>query len=260
MFRLKLAYVSATGTTRKVLHAVAEGMGLPFEEWDFTPPDSRRQERTAGPEDFVLFGAPVYAGRVPSFVTEYLQRYVSGRETRCAVVGVYGNREYEDFLLELADTVQEKGFLPVAGAAFIGEHSLTDQIAPGRPDEQDLDMARRFGRELRERLDAGAGPLAEGVLPGRRPYRERGGGKPMSPETDASCRRCGLCAARCPMGAIDPKDPFRVNEDACIHCLCCVRICPVHAKAFCSEAYQQMVASCIARFQYPRKEPEWFLG
>ena len=51
MFRLKLAYFSATGTTRKVLHAVADGMGLPFEEWDFTLPDSRRQERTAGPED-----------------------------------------------------------------------------------------------------------------------------------------------------------------------------------------------------------------
>lgn len=61
MFRLKLAYFSATGTTRKVLHAVADGMGLPFEEWDFTLPDSRRQERTAGPRILCSFGAPVYA-------------------------------------------------------------------------------------------------------------------------------------------------------------------------------------------------------
>lgn len=61
---------------------------------------------------------------------------------------VYGNRDYEDALLELRDTVASLGFTPLSAGAFIGEHSYSTAempVAAGRPDATDLQTARTFG-------------------------------------------------------------------------------------------------------------------
>ena len=83
-------------------------------------------------------------------------RRVKGDGTPAVLVVVYGNREFEDALIELRDLMVEQGFRPVAGAAFIGEHSFSNDATPialGRPDAEDLVKARAFGEEVRTTLD-----------------------------------------------------------------------------------------------------------
>ena len=259
--KVTLVYFSATDTTRKTLRAIARGMGAPVEEVDFTLPGDRVEPHAFGPDDFILFGAPVYGGLMPLFEREYLQK-ITGKNTPCAVVGVYGNREFEDALVEMEDLVSANGFAVIGGGAFIGEHSFSSEIAGGRPDENDLAVAENFGKKLAEKVAAMTeiAPLPQGILPGNRPYKERGGaGAPMTPETNDDCVNCKLCARKCPMGAIDLEDVHKVDPDKCIHCLRCVRVCPKKAKAFTSEAFKGTVAWCLANFAEPRKEPVTFL-
>ena len=153
----------------------------------------------------------------------------------------------------------EKGFSVIAAAACIGEHSLTSEIATGRPDESDLAKAKAFGKQLAEKLQKGVSPLPKGTIPGNRPYRERGASNPMGPENVNGCTHCGLCVRNCPAGAIDAEDPGKVDASKCLRCLACVRLCPIHSKQFTSDAYKGSVAWCLSTFKEPRKEPEFYL-
>lgn len=66
-----------------------------------------------------------------------------GADTPCIVTVTYGNRDFDDALLELAEFVRERGFLPIAGAALVGEHTY-GSIQPGRPLPDDLREDRAF--------------------------------------------------------------------------------------------------------------------
>lgn len=257
--KLTLVYFSSTKTTKRNLRAMAEGMNVAFAEVDFTLPQSREQDVAFGENDFVIFGSPVYGGVMPLLVRDYLEQHVSGNNTPCAVVGVYGNRHYDDCLVEMEDLLTRKGFLVTGAAACLGEHSYTTQIATGRPDEADLAWAREFGKKLADKLEGPVKVLEKGVIPGNRPYKERKPSAPMAPENTNGCIRCGICISNCPAGAIDAKDPGKVDPDRCIKCLSCVRLCPLGSKAFTSEAFQGAVAWCLANFKEPRKEPEYYL-
>ena len=257
--KVSLVYFSATKTTRNNLRAMAEGIGLPVTEYDFTLPQNRVADLTFGPDELVLVGSPVYGGLMPLLVREYLQQHVSGQNTPCVVVAVYGNRAYDDCLVEMQDLMTEKGFVVVAGAGCIGEHSLTSEIATGRPDAQDLEKAKAFGSQLAEKLKGQMTALAKDAFPGNRPYKERGASAPMAPENVNGCAHCGLCVRNCPVGAIDAEDPGKVDASKCLRCLACVRLCPIHSKQFTSDAFKGSVAWCISAFQEPRKEPEFYL-
>lgn len=95
-----------------------------------------------GPDDLVLFGVPVYGGRIPSPAVQTLRR-MQGSRTPAVLVAAYGNREYDDALLELADIAAANGFIPFAAAALIAEHSIMHSVAAGRPDAQDARKSKR---------------------------------------------------------------------------------------------------------------------
>ena len=108
---------------------------------------------------------------MPLLVREYLEKHISGNNTPCAIVAVYGNRHFDDCLVEMEDLLTEKGFLVTAAAACLGEHSYTTQIATGRPDEADLAWAKEFGQKLQEKLTGPVQALEKGVIPGNRPIK-----------------------------------------------------------------------------------------
>ena len=202
----------------------------------------------------LVFGFPVYAGRVPALLRDEFAHLI-GQDTPAVIVGLYGNRDFDDALLEAADLLGERGFDVVAAGAFIGEHSLTARVGSGRPDDADVAAAQRFGRELGERLARGS-RLPQPAIKGNRPYKELKPGADVRPITTDACTSCGICAARCPLGIIDEDDPALIGE-GCLHCCACVKSCPEDAKYFSSESTDAVIAMLESKC-LERKEPELF--
>lgn len=142
---------------------------------------------------------------------------------------VYGNRDYDDTLVELQDTLTNAGFSCVAAVAAVAEHSIMRQFATGRPDTQDAQELSDFAGQIRTKMEEGtvSGQL---VLPGNRPYKGYGG-VPMKPQAGKSCIRCGRCERECPVGAIPSEDPAVTDAAACISCMRCIAVCPQKARS-----------------------------
>lgn len=256
-------YFSPTQTTKKTIEAVSEGLDLEIAETlDVTPPGKKTDAPDRILNELVLIGTPVYSGRVPPQAAERIRRF-KGRQTPAVVVVVYGNRAFDDALLELRDIAVESGFRPIAGAAFIGEHSYADAATPiaiGRPDRSDLENARQFGERIRRKLDGLTSADAVGALhvPGNYPYRERRKRQPVAPLTrEDLCTQCGLCAEVCPVAAITVADTVETDPTVCINCFACIKNCPSGARRMenpgVREAAKRLVETCSKR-----KEPEWF--
>ncbi|MCG8615977.1 MAG: 4Fe-4S binding protein, partial [Desulfobacterales bacterium] len=245
--RLEIYIFSPTGTTQRITRAIADGIA-PREiiEHDLTQAASRTHITQPSEADLVILAAPVYYGRLPESAVP-LFRQLTGAGKAVVPVVVYGNREYDDALIELRDICVEQGFMPVAAGAFIGEHSYSGPnrpMAEGRPDAADLAKAAAFGIRIRETLDAVEGPVAFPPLhlPGNRPYlvperlimlKKIKETIPFTPETDTEiCTQCGICTDACPEDAIDSCDVTDIDRWKCILCFACVKSCPEQAKVF----------------------------
>lgn len=215
---------SPTGGTEKAAAALTANWGKAAGSVDLTKPGEKFTEVAFQPEEVVVIAVPSYGGRVPGLAAERI-RQVHGNGARAVLVCVYGNRAYEDTLVELEDLAKEAGFEVTAAVAAVAEHSIVRSIAAGRPDAEDRAVLADFGQTILERLQTGR---KVGTIPGNRPYKKTGGG--MVPQTEDSCVQCGQCAAQCPAGAIDFQDAHKVDAEKCISCMRCAAICPNHAK------------------------------
>ena len=246
-------WFSGTGTTQKVATAlskqVAEGLQAQWEEYSFNLPAAREKELSFGPADLVVLGVPVYAGRVPNLLLPYIRDHIHGGGALAVPVVLYGNRNFDDGLIELRNVMRDNGFHPVTAGAFVGEHSFSRVLGAGRPDGEDMalvdELARKTVEKVQALTQAPAEPVeVEGCDPIRPYYTPRDRhGEPIKdflkakPVTDPNkCVKCGLCARLCPMGSIDPDDVSNVTGK-CIKCCACVKKCPKGAKYFDHEGY-----------------------
>lgn len=217
---------SPTGGTQKVAALLTDVLEGSAARIDLT--DSRVDFRAIHltREDVAVISVPSYGGRVPAPAVERLTA-LNGQGARAVLVCVYGNRAYEDTLIELEDAAGKAGFQVIAAVAAIAEHSIARQFAAGRPDAQDAQQLSAFAAQIRRKISSG--DCSRPAIPGSRPYK-KSGNVGIVPKPGGSCTRCGVCAAECPVQAIDREDPKKVNRKACISCMRCVSVCPHGAR------------------------------
>jgi Dissimilatory sulfite reductase (desulfoviridin), alpha and beta subunits len=276
--RVTAMYFSATYTTEKTVTVIAreaaDRLGAECGSFDFTLPGARDggfgshgDDPVFGENDLVIFGTPVIAGRVPNVLLKYLDT-VRGCGALAVPVVLYGNRNYDDALIELRNILEKDGFHTIAGAAFIGEHSFSAILGAGRPDENDIVEALKFADRAAEKTAGLEKPGAPVTVKGEdpvRPYytpRDRAGNPinilKVKPKTDMEkCTGCMTCVQVCPMGSIDMED-VSVISGICMKCCACVKKCPAGAKYFDDPKYlyhKEELELGYAR----RAEPETFL-
>lgn len=255
--RIIVAYFSATFSTKRVVKHIAENLGAVNQEIDLTN-ESLNHEVNLDSGDLLIVGVPVYGGRIPAMAAERLKG-IKGRNTRAIIVCVYGNRDYDDALLELNDNVKANGFIPVAAAAVVAEHCIFPKVATGRPDAGDWQKIESFCKEVKGLLDNfNPNSPKKLTIKGKRPYK-KAGGVPLHPSAAKDCNECGTCARQCPTGAISMENPRITDTGKCISCARCINVCPQHARKFRGAMYKTVGFMFVKGFS-KRREPEFILG
>lgn len=242
------AYFSPTGTTEKMVSYIAEllakPMGQAVQHFNFTPPQVRQEKKCFQEDDLVIFGTPVYAGRIPNVLLKYLNT-LEGNGAMAVPVVLFGNRNYDEALKELRNLLELRGFQTVAAGAFVGEHSFSYTLGKGRPDDADLAVAADFAERIFIALSTGLinSPVRldhEGPLGGYYQPQDHDGNpidiRKVRPQTRETCTNCGHCVDVCPMGAINPEE-IREFINICIKCGACIKRCPVGARYYDDENY-----------------------
>ena len=245
---------SPTGGTEKVSGFVAGALGGDVATVDLTDSGLDFHGVSMAKDDVAVISAPSYAGRVPAVAVERLGM-VRGNGARAVLVCVYGNRAFEDTLVELEDVAKRAGFRVVAAVATIAEHSVARQFAAGRPDAQDVSQLAEFAQRIRQKLLDG--DTSEPSIPGNRPYKQAGG-HGMVPQVTEDCVSCGACAVACPVRAIDKDDPRQVDGEACISCMRCVAVCSRGARKI-DPVKLAAVTQMLSKVCVERKECELFI-
>ena len=244
---LRTIYFSATGTSKKIALAISQSIATEFVVEDIA--FQSLQNTSYATDDLLCIAVPVYGGGVAPVALKRLDA-IRGNNTPAVVVVVYGNRNFERAAVQMSDFLAERGFVTIAVAAFVGEHSYSTEqspIAVGRPMVEDINDANRFGELVKQKLtkwlesvdvstlqcpDSGEENV-KAFVEFVKGYQAEQAKNPVKllPITDENrCVMCGVCVDVCPMEAIDREDVSVVDPTLCIKCCACVKECPKEAK------------------------------
>ena len=263
--KISLIYFSPTSTTQLILNEIAKGIGKKVSTViDITNPEVRNKISPEFKNSVVLIGAPVYAGRVAKDAVDYFKT-INGSGALAIIVVVYGNREFEDAMLELKNITVDSSFIPFAAGAFIGEHSFSNsefQIALNRPDKNDLEKAMLFGKQIADLLKSveSSTELAPLQVPGNFPYRDGMGDSAFSfINVTQDCDDCDICVDVCPKNAIDESNGYSTIDKRCIFCCACIKACPQEARVLKDGPIKEK-AKLLSENCTLRKEPQIYLS
>lgn len=219
-------YFSPTEHTREIVQHIAEAFDRNAYLHDLTSYERGNLEYDFTGQDLVVVGAPVYGGRIPALAAERLQQ-IKGAQTPAIILVSYGNRAYEDALLELKNILEQNQFVIIGAAALIAEHSIVHEVGQDRPDDADWQEIDAFVQQIKKKMEQVLSQVE--YIPGNVPYCTYNG-IPLTPKGDHNCVKCGFCVRECPAGAIPVADPQKTDSKRCISCMRCVTYCPQQAR------------------------------
>lgn len=264
--RVNLFYYSPTHTTQKIVTGIAAGIGidpLKIIENNLTYPEYAETVIDVEPDDLIIIGAPVYAGQIALEAHKRLAT-IKFLNNPVVLVAVYGNRHFDDALIDLREMAIKLGLKPVAAAAFIGEHSYSTRdfpIAKGRPDNDDKAQARDFGSKVATKMQtlSSLDAIQALDLPGTFPLPPRREIAPSHAETMPNkCIKCGNCQIACPTGAIFFKNGYKTDISRCTICCACIKACSRRARVIVSEHIPKL-RETLATNCAERKAPQFFI-
>ena len=243
---------SPTGNSELVALTVASELGEKVNVVDLTK--THLMVETFDPKDPMVIAGPVFGGRLPSLMVERLKSF-SFNGVKVITLVTYGNRAFEDALLELNNTVSELGGTPIASAAVVARHSMVPTVAQNRPSDVDLANLKAFARMAKKKLSQTEFDALK--VPGDFPYHSWTK-SPLTPIIDGNCVKCGQCVRLCPVGAIDANDPSKVDAEKCILCMRCVFVCSQKSRVL-PEPVRVMIGQKLAPVAAIHRDNEFFL-
>lgn len=245
---------SPTGGTKKVADHVLTALDGEIVTVDLTDSNQDFQAVTLTEEDIAVISVPSYGGRVPAVAVKRFSA-IHGNGAKAVLVCVYGNRAYEDTLVELEDAAKEAGFKVIAAIAAVAEHSIARQFASNRPDAQDAAQLSDFSKQIQKKLSEA--DFTVPAIPGNRPYK-KSGNTGMVPKPTKDCTNCGICASKCPVQVIDQENTKNVDEKACFSCMRCISVCPHNARKL-NPVMLSAAGMMLKKVCTERKDNELFL-
>lgn len=245
---------SPTGGVKKVMDILEKELTVNT-QIDLSVQGQDYRQYTFQKEDVCLIGVPSYGGRVPDVALERIKE-MSADGALAIIVVVFGNRAYDDTLLELKEATEAGGFTVGAALAAVAEHSIMRQFGSARPDDQDEVQLIEFAKKIKKIVDSREG-INMFSVPGNSPYKEYAG-LPMNPKADKHCTQCGTCAEKCPVGAIPKDNPSTLDKAACISCMRCISVCPVQSRKL-NKAMLFVASMTMKKAFVTRKENELYL-
>lgn len=248
----ELYYFSPTGGTKRAGESFCRRLAEHVKEINL----GIRKETLEQPCcDLVVAAVPVFGGRIPSVAAEKLNQ-LHGKGKKAVTLVVYGNRAYEDALLELNHIIEGRGFQVAASAALVAQHSMAPEVGKGRPDEEDRRSISDFADKVLEKLENGIESTVK--VPGNEPYK-KGMNMQVTPISCSSCNQCGKCENVCPTGAIQLENGTVVtNPETCILCMACAAACPEHARIL-PPSLQEKMEQMLGALKSVRQNNEYFL-
>jgi len=220
---------SPTGGTQKVINILTSECKNNINKIDLTNANFDYSTISFEKDDIVIIGVPSYGGRVPALAAERIEK-IQGNQAKCIIVCVYGNRAYEDTLIELNDIAEQCNFRVIAAISSIAEHSIIHKYAAGRPDQQDKDELHSFAKKILEKINNDNTVYRYSLkIPGNHPYK-KSGEIGLVPKAGDKCISCGFCAEKCPAQAINKNNIKTADSKKCISCMRCVVQCPYSAR------------------------------
>lgn len=255
--RVFKVYFSATYTTLKVVDVIANELSQSIINYDITSvPIIESINMVRG--DVLVIGMPVYGGRIPKSALQSIAK-LNGNGVPAIIVCVYGNRDYDDALLELRNEIENRGFKVVSASAFVARHSIFTQIAKNRPNTEDITDVKHFAISSLEIINSinDFNSLTQISLKGNMPYKEFKQ-LPIYPSANEFCVKCGVCALKCPANAILLDTPWDTDKNKCIACGRCIIECNVKARDFRGEFFDTRATKFNESFSLPRANETYF--
>lgn len=243
---------SPTGGTQKVAKAITKEWDK-VEDVDLSIADNDSCDLSLTKDDVAVIAMPSFGGVAPQLALNRLAK-IKANNCKCVIVAVYGNRAFEDTLVQMEDYAVKAGFKVIAAISAVAEHSILHQYATGRPDENDCKKLAELGNQVLAKVEKNDDSKPK--IPGNRPYKKAGMG--MVPKAGNSCIACGVCADKCSAGAIDKSNPRITDKSKCISCMRCVAVCPKQARKV--NGFMAAVAGLVIKKACSvRKECELFI-